>query len=854
MTIINRNISLKIIPIVVAGFVSLLISCHLHGEESLLSKKEPTGIDSTIVYSARDSVIYNIDNRTMELRGKAAINHESMSIKAPDIVIDLNTALIKASGVADSLHNLTAPAVFTDNQGGFNAETISYNFRTGRGETSNVSSYSGKLIFQGEQVTRLESGELKISDGRFTTCDEERPHYWFASSNISIIPGKRVTARPLVMYFSPELFSRHLPDIPVLALPYMSFSLEQGRSSGFLTPGLRSESSRGYFLSDLGYFWAVNDNVDVRLEGDAALNGSWRLGSRIRYAKQNDYSGGMSGDYKRNIFSSDKSVHRDWNLNVVHRQLFDPSMRLDLNLAFQGGDRTYDLNSLDAETVLTGQANARGSLAKTFNNESSIASLFYDRIKELTTYNATDTFGASYFRNRFYPFSEDVFITTDAALSGSTTSQRGVSSSGYTASADVEIGYYREFADGYRAIFSQGAGLFGNKPVPGIGEDGYSVKRLVFPLRMKSTLFRYFNLNPGLALTRYFNSASSDRDFSTTVFSVDGSTRLYGILQTGFLENSLGLKAIRHTVIPVLTYRWNPAFSGSGYDYYHHLYDWGYGNVYNRFEDNWYSGLPEGESTVGISLKNLFHGKFRGSSESAEDDPVYGEHTVQLLSLNLSTAYNFAARTLQLAPLTVTANSNALLPGFLLSAGAMYDFYSYDVLTGERVNRFNSDEGKGLVRFARGFLNMGFTLKGKRRSGDTLPVPAADAFNPISAAQPLWRERFNNGELSEVDYGLPWQLRLSLYLQSDRSNPLEPSTTAMVTTSSKVALSRSLQVAIHSGYDFRNREVIFPMLQIYRDLHCWQIGFRWVPSGNFQGFALQIGLKTPQIKDLRLKY
>lgn len=842
------------------GFVPFLLPGRLHAAGSVLPGTGGAGIESTIIYSAKDSVVYDLDKRTMELRGSAAINHESTTLKAPDILIDLNTELIRAFGVADSSKQLTDPAVFSDSKGSFNSEIITYNFRTGRGETSNVSASSTQFIFKGEHVTRTEKGELQISDGTFTTCDEELPHFWVASSNLTIIPDEKVVARPLVLYLHPEIFSRRLPAIPVLILPYMAFSFQKERSSGFLTPGISSQSNRGYYLSNLGYFWAIDDLMDLRLEGDLAFNKSWRLANRFRYTKQHDFSGVISGEYKRNILNSDESVHRDWNVHVVHNQSFDPSTTLDANLDFQGGDRIYDLSSMNSETILTEQANARASLAKTFNDEQSIASLFYDRTKGLRSLNASDTFGLSFYQNRLYPFRsgyssereawiEDISITSGAMLSARTATLAGVSTSGYSANTNVELGYFREFAEGYKALFTQGLALVGREPVSGGYEELFSEKRIVVPFRVQSTLFHYLNVNPALTVTRFLNSNGAERDFSSMVFSVDASTRLYGLLQTALFENMLGLKALRHTFIPTISYAWNPSFSGTGYDYYHHFYDWTYGNLYNRFDNRWYSGLPEGESRVGISLRNLFHAKFRGSSDQQEEDSYYGGHSVQLLSLNVATAYNFAADALQLEPLSITAQSNALSPNFLLSAGGMYDFYSYDPVSGERVNRYNSDEGKGLLRFVRGFLNMGFSLQGRRLRGASLP--AQTSAPGISPSSLMLRERYNNGDFNTVDYALPWQLRLALYFQSDRSNPLEPSSTSLVTASSKFALSRTLQAAVHTGYDFQHRELIFPMLQLYRDLHCWQVGFQWVPSGSFRSFSAQVALKVPEKKELQ---
>ena len=803
------------------------------------------GIKGTVLFSARDSVIYHLDSRSMELWGKARIDHEETSVKAPKIVVDLDTSMLHAFGSVDSSKTIAEPAVFSDLKGSFNAETMSYSFKTGRGETTNVSSTSKEIVFSGEHVTRRSNGEMVITDGTFTTCDNPDPHYWFSSSSMTIIPDNRVVVTPFVMYARPEIFSKRLPAIPVLALPYMVFPLKGGRSSGFLMPLVSRDSERGYYLSNLGYFWAIDDYMDLRLEGDLAFQGSWRLGERFRYAERNTLTGEISGEYKH------YSQQDDWNAKIVHNQLFDPTSRLDINVQFIGGDRSYDLNSINQETILIEQPNAYASLAKTFNDEQGIGALFYNRSEDLRTHNATQALGASFYQNRIYPFRSgfsgepsdwvsDISITTGASIAGTFTSQSALTSSGYSADASAEAGYYREFSEGSKALFTQGLMLHGQNQDSGISSDLSGGTSIVLPLRMRSTLFRYLNLNPALTVTRSISTEGNGNGYSSCVFAVDATTRLYGVLDTGFLEDMMGLKALRHTFVPTLSYTWNPAFSGGGSDYYHHVYDW-------PFQSS-FKGLPEGQSTIGISLKNLFQGKLKGSASPEDEESAVADHTVQLLSLTASTAYNFSADAIHLAPLTLIASSNSLLPNVLFSAGSMYDFYGYDPLTGERVNRFNSDEGNGLLRFVKGFLNMSFALQGRSQAGSA-DLTARQPLS-VNTGQPWFRERFSIEELSAVDYTLPWQLRFSLYLQSDRSAPLtERQTTSLINAAAKAALSKEWLVGLNSGYDLQNKKFVFPMLQLYRNLHCWQMNFQWVPCGEFRSYSFQIGLKMPQFND-----
>jgi hypothetical protein len=792
-------------------------------------------LQSTILFTARDSVIYNLGRRSMELWGKANVEHDDTVVKAPKIVIDLDTALLHAFGNADSSKIPFEPAFFTDRRGSFNAETMSYNFKSGRGETSGVSSSSNGIYLKGEHVSRLENGDMIVKDGTFTTCNDDDPHFWFSSSHMTINSDTGIIARPLVMYIRPEIFSKRLPVVPIFALPYMVFPVKTGRSSGFLVPHLSSHD-QSRFLSNFGYFWAINDYSDFRLEGDIALNGSWRLGERFRYIKRNVFSGEIAGEYKQ------YPLYTDWNAKIVHNQLFDSSSRLDANLLFQGAPHGYTLNSINSETMVTQQSNARAAFAKTFHDENSIAILFYNRSEALSTPDLSQSVGASFYQNRMYPFrsgfshddwKSDLSITSGATVVSQFTSRNSDNSSGYSANINGEMGYYREFAAGSKALFTQGFSLQGREPNNGLFDDTYSGTSVVFPLRMQSTLFSHFNVNPGLTFIHSLYPKGGNKEFSTTILSVDASTRVYGVLETGFLEDFLGLKALRHTFIPTITYMWNPSFSGSGYDSFHHLYDWPYQGASK-------AGIPEGQSTVGLTLKNLFHGKFRGSPSLQDGNFPAGDQSKQLLSLSVSTGYNFAADALYLAPLTITASSNALSENLLFSAGSMYDFYSYDPLTGVRVNRFNSEEDKGLLRFVKGFLDMSLSIHGSNQSSSTM----------LSSGAPLLMNTlqtfFNMGDLSSIDYNLPWELRFSLYLQSDRSNPLQPETISLLNVAAKTALSKNWQVALNSGYDFQNGSLVLPRLQISRNLHCWQMNVQWVPFGQFRSYAVEIGMKAPE--------
>jgi hypothetical protein len=852
--------------------------------DSVSQPKKKEELDSTVVYTARDSLIYNFDKRTADLFGKARVDYKGMKIEGPRITVYQKSTTIHTSALKDSRGKVVELPVFTDSTGSFTAEEMTYNYQTRYGQTTNVSSKNDQGFYTGAYVRRLPSGVLYIRDGTYTTCDLEEPHYWFAGKEMKIIPDDRLTSRPFIMYIHPEIFSHRLPVIPLIPLPFMSVPITNKRSSGFLYPRVGRDGNRGIYLSNLGYFWAISDYTDLRLESDYAFNGSWRLGERFRYSNRNHYSGSIEGEYETFLINHrddpNYAEYRNSNIRIIHHQEFDPTSKLDINLQYIGGNRYYDINSINPESIITEQATSYASFYKAWDEGNRVLTAGYQRVDNLVNDDLAQTFTASLYQNRIYPFrprigaqqsdwSSRLSIQPSASVTAKFTDVSGIRTDMYTGNAGLDVGFLQDFAPGYKALFTQAINVQGQFKATTQQSD-LNGTMAQYPLKVQSTLFGHLNLTPSLTFSQYhvnstvrksYNggvqtaTVSDPADYSTLIFSVDAQTRLYHTYNTGFLENLIGLKAIRHTFIPTVTFTCNPDYQGEGYSYYGSYYNPVTQSVvrYNRFEQSLYPLIPQERRWVGVSLQNLFHGKFRNSG--ASNDPGVSDRVVQLLSLTAASGYNFAADSFRIDPLTLTASGNALAPGLMVTAGAMYDFYSYDPVTRTRINKLNADEGKGLLRFLNGYVNMSMSIGGHLRDRFDPEVQSGQESvlrkDGSKVEQAIFRDRFDNGELVEFSPLLPWSLRMSLYLVSDKNDPLNPVNTALLDTSAKLSLSRHWQAGLNTGYDLRKNSFVFPSIMLYRDLHDFQFSFQWVPSGQYQSFKAQIAMKPPMLRDLK---
>jgi hypothetical protein len=55
-----------------------------------------------------------------------------------------------------------------------------------------------------------------------------------------------------------------------------------------------------------------------------------------------------------------------------------------------------------------------------------------------------------------------------------------------------------------------------------------------------------------------------------------------------------------------------------------------------------------------------------------------------------------------------------------------------------------------------------------------------------------------------------------------------------------------------SGYDFVAKDFSFTSIDIYRDLHCWEMRFNWIPFGFRQSYNFSINVKSGMLQDLKL--
>ncbi len=850
-------------------------------KSNALSPATSDELDTILIYTAKDSVVYDLTNKTVSLFGDAKITYQEFRLNAPKVVIDMGVNILDAESRCDSANKPIDIPRFSDASGTYKALKMSYNFKTKRGKIREVTTELDNGYYSGENIKRMEDGILNVRNGRYYTCNHNPPHYWFQCKDMKIIPGDRVIARPVVMY---------VEGVPVFYLPFAFFLTRSGRQSGFIMPRYGRDNFRGFFLAQGGYYWAPSDYYDFRLEGDVGSFGSWATRGRFRYKERYDLDGSIEGQFERlvrgEITDPDYFRNENWYIDIQHQQRFNPTTQLSGNLRFAGG-KQYSLNSFNPIDALQQQAASTLTLTKTFAEGQRSVTIGYSRNQNLRTTDISQSVTVSFYQARLFPFKTRK--NTDGLLQRIAIDLPSLSFSGSYNETNIAFsrtlnGVFNsvisyQFSPQSNYLLSQGLALNASQ-ISRTGVEDLSGASLTMPLSFSGTLFRYFNTSLAFTYNQFFNDRSIRKFFnpvdSTVVteverrltryytyqFSASVQTRLYGTLFTSFLENFIGLKAVRHTLNPIISLNYNPDFTREEFGYFgSYLGPNGERVRYNRFEGALFSSVPSESQSLNLNLNNIFEAKVKTlDTAKAIDDPERTEKKVQFLNASVSTAYNFAARDgFNWSNVNVSASSTTI-PNLSLNVGASFTFYGFDRITGATIPVLNRKQGRGILRFLSGNLQLSTGFRGERRQNPNRLIQQ-DSARLVAQSPPQGQPNISGLPQTDfrslgqnVDFDIPWDLSFALNIQANRQNPLLPMQyDAQLSVSGGISITPNWQLRGSFTYLFRQKQFIAPQISINRDLHCWTMSFQWTPIGQFRSYFFTLQVKAPQLRDIRIE-
>lgn len=772
------------------------------------TSRRVSGLDTLVIYKAADSISYSLRTRYMHLYGKGDIRYRTIQLEADRIAVNWDTATLTAGGVEDTSGEFSGLPILNDAGEKYDGFRIGYNFRTKKGKIDRGETEIEGGYYHGHDIKKVGKDVLFVSDGRYTTCDRDHPHFYFLSPKMKIIPGDVVVAEPVFFYIA---------DVPVFALPFGVFPNRSGRRSGIIAPAYGEDARLGRYFSHFGYYWAISDYLDFATAFDWYSQGGWGNKSNLRYKLRYEFDGSISAGFNRRtegeVGDPDRTESKDYNVQVLHNQTIDPTASLRVNFTFSSGSY-YRNFSNSLSDILRQNIISNATFSKYWPESNRSVSVAVLRDQNLISGNITETLPSiSFTQGTFFPFK----------TRRSTSDQSWYETIGVSYGA-TGINGRAKIASTLDSIKTDGA--FGT--VTEFGRTNTRTLNQNVQMSLSPRLGN-FTISPSLAFSdsRTFtdqrtpvrNSADSTLTFEhnrPTVSqgnlraSLGTSTRFYGIAQPGFW----GVNAIRHTV--------NPALSLS---YAKQVY-----------------GTSAGPSALSanFNIQNNFEMKYQ-ASDSAK------EQKIQLMNVGASINYNFRAPEFRLSALTV--NYRTSIGQFLdLSATTVYNFYMFDRQLGRRVNKFLWDEKGYLADLTNVSFSLGTSLNGERSGGGSTTVSDGELLEESQRVD-ITRGYYQD---ADPDFSIPWDLGLNFNFSQSQNDPRQKFRSASLQANLSFNLTPQWKFSAHGNYDLVQKQFAAPEVQISRDLHCWIMNFRWIPIGPSRSYRLEIRIKAPQLSDIKI--
>ncbi|MBS1508130.1 MAG: LPS-assembly protein LptD [Bacteroidetes bacterium] len=849
------------------------------GADTTKVKKDSTkntpksDIESTIIYSADDSIVSELHRKIVRLYGNAKVTYGKIKLDAEEIFIDYEKSTITANGKKDSTGQMIGFPIFKDGENEYETKGMIYNFKSKKAKITEVVTKEGEGFVHGDQVYKNSKNELFTIGNAYTTCDLADPHFRIISKKAKAIPGDKIVSGPFYMEFN------HVPT--PLGFAFGLFPSQRKSSSGIIVPAYGEEQIRGFFLRRAGYYFDINDYIKLSLTADLYSKGSTGLYLNSNYISRYKYTGSIAfsfnnNNYSVNIEKPDK--RKDFSITWSHSPKSKGTSRFaaSVNASTSTNNSNNYLGVGQTNAALLQNSNVQQKAASNISFSKSFPGTPFSLATNLRHSQDFKTRRVdlglpdiSFNVNNIYPFkTSKAMILQNLQVKYSMNAVNQINN---------DLGNIAKNKDG---TVRDSIGAFNAQNLPTYFRNASKGMRHVIPISTSFKAFKFFTLTASANFTELWYlekvnwtaSPTGPLTLGTTAvkkdtvhqfnresfysLSLSMTTRIYGTYLAK--SKTARIRAIRHLITPSIGFSYSPDFADPKYGYYQRI---GITDANGKptvvlksiHEGFIYGQAPQGRSeAMSFGIGNTLEMKVRNKKDTVD-------RKISLINnMSLGSSYNFLADSFKLAPISISANSNVLDNKINVNVSATLDPYQYwNVRSGVnandqpvysvlRVSRYSWNAGS-FGRITSATLAFSTNLNPKGQKKDT---QMREKVGKANASQADKDYLLRNPD-TYVDFSIPWNLRISYNVSYSRSTGA-----ATVTQGARfngdVSLSEKWKVTYSSGYDFVNQQFTQTNLGLSRDLHCWQMSLNWVPFGKWQSYTFNIGIKSSLLKDLKL--
>ena len=824
-----------------------------------INRSRKSGIDSPVEYNANDSLTYDAMISQARLYGSSKVKYQNMDLSSEKIFMSLDSNIVHAEGRLDTTtHQTIGSPVFKMGSDEYQTGPMSFNFKSKKGLIKDVYTKQDDGFLTSELSKRGPNGEMYLQHGRYTTCDDPHPDFYLALSRAKVRPGKDVVFGPAYLVVA---------DVPLpLAIPYGFFPFTKSYSSGLIMPTYGDEMTKGFYLRDGGYYFAISDKMDLKLLGEIYTKGSWGISATSNYRKRYRYNGSFLISYQ-NAVTGDKNMpdytkSTDFKLNWNHSQDAKAHPVRSFTARVNFATSNYEQNNLTSmynpqtrtqstRTSSVGFNTRFSSLNMSINSSFNLSQNMRD--STLNVDLPTVTVSVS----QFYPFKRK-------KAAGAERWYEKISLS-YTANIKNQINNVKEDRILHTSLAKDWQnGIQHTIPIKATFALGYLniVPSINFTDR---TLFRKAN--------KYWDE-TNQKEVTDTItgfynvydwnLSLGLNTKLYGFYVPSRKLFGDKIDRIRHVFSPSVSFSYAPDFGSEHYGYYktYQKTD-AQGNTslveYSPYAINIYSAPSKGKKgQISFDFKNNLEMKVKSEDDSTGFKKI---SLIDELALNMS--YNFATDIRPLSDLRTNIRLK-LSKSYTLNVAANFASYVYEadsVGATPRVSEHTTYWGLGrwgrwqgidqnlnyqlnndkVINFFKRLLGQKVDDDKDKKKKRKLEEEDEDYWDSVESNVDLEMEKAkrstNDKSKAETDddgymkFKMPWSLNLGYTISLRENTDVKKfnyekmrypyKITQTLNLSGNVNLSDGWNINFSSGWDFENNKISMTRMSLSRDLHCF---------------------------------
>lgn len=820
-------------------------------------RKSKSALDAPVDFSANDSVTFDYLLKYANFYGDSKVNYQNLELTADQISMSLDSSIVHASGRIDTTeakNEIVGKPVFTQGGDSYEPDSISYNFKTQKAFISNVYTEQGEGVMIGSENKRDSMGVMYARNAKYTTCDAAHPHFYLHLTRAKVRPGEDVVFGPAYLV---------VEDVPLpLAIPYGFFPFTKSYSSGFIMPTYGDETSRGFYLRDGGYYFAISDKVDLKALGEIYTKGSWGVSLASTYKWRYKFSGNFFFSYQNTQEGEknmpDYSVTKSFKLTWSHRQDSKANPTQSFSASVNFATSSYERNNLvsmyNPESYTQSTRTSSVSYSKTFarigmtlSTSMNLSQNMRDSSLSVSVPNLNISV------SRFYPFKRKKQVGKER--------------------------WYEKVAMSYTGTFGNSITAKENEIFKkSLIKDWRNGMRHQIPVSASFTLFNYLNITPSFNFTdrMYTNKVmqswnkESQRAERDTLYgfynaynfnmAISASTKLYGMYNPLPWFGGKKIQAVRHVFTPSVSFSYAPDFSQPRFGMYEtYVKTDAKGNVstvtYSPFAGGIYGTAPSGKTgNVSLDVSNNLEMKVKTDRDST------GLRKISLIDeVGGSLSYNMAAKSRPWSDLSMRLRLK-LTKSYTFSMNAVFATYAYafndqgNVILSDRTEwshgRFGRFQGMS-QNLSYTFNNKTFSkllsfFTGKNSTKKQSEVTEEDddeeeEVDPLNTnVDPDRAKAKNSSKKTEstldpdgyVKFSLPWSLSVS-YGVTMRENTAAKirvnrmrypyKLTHTLNFSGNMRISEGWNINFSSGWDFNFKRLSMTTASLGRDLHCFSM-------------------------------